>query len=107
LLLISSKGVSAISLLHFSLIMQRFQFNGILILISFPQRIATMEFIRENRYQGLIVVDSTKGDEVYEVRVLRKWKVFDLTKPSTLGSVDLVLIDIHVSYFSSISLPFI
>jgi hypothetical protein len=56
-----------------------------------------MEFIPENRYESLIAVDSTKGNGVYEVRVLRKWKVVDPSRPSTLGSVDLVLIDIHVS----------
>jgi hypothetical protein len=66
-----------------------------------------MEFIPENRYQDLIVVDSTKGDEVYEVRVLRKWKVVDPSRSNTLASVDLVFIDIHVSYFLWISLPFI
>ncbi|WJX88956.1 hypothetical protein P8452_70992 [Trifolium repens] len=54
-----------------------------------------MEFIPENRYQDLIVVDSTKGDEVYEVRVLRKWKVVDPSRSNTLASVDLVFIDIH------------
>jgi uncharacterized membrane protein YgcG len=43
-----------------------------------------MEFIPENRYQDLIVVDSTKGDEVYEVRVLRKWKVVDPSRSTLL-----------------------
>jgi hypothetical protein len=63
--------VSVISLLYFSLIMQWIHFISILLFISFPQRIATMDFILDNRYQDLIAVDSTKGDAVYEVRVLR------------------------------------
>jgi hypothetical protein len=59
-----------------------------------------MDFFVDNRYQDLISVDSTKGNAIYELRVLRKWKVVDLNKPSTIGCVDLVLIDIHVSFFS-------
>ncbi|KAK2436119.1 replication factor A protein [Trifolium repens] len=54
-----------------------------------------MDFIVENRYQDLITVDSTKGEAIYELRVLRKWKCVDLSKPSFVGCVDLVLIDIH------------
>jgi hypothetical protein len=61
------------------------------------------EFVPDNRYESLIAVDSTKGNGVYQVRVLRKWKVVDSSKPSTLGYVDLVLIDILVSWFLSIS----
>ncbi|KAK2409555.1 hypothetical protein QL285_044971 [Trifolium repens] len=76
--------------------MQRIQLISILLFISFPQRVATMEFIPENRYQDLIVVESTKGDGVYEVRVLRKWKVVDPSRSNTLASVDLVFIDIHI-----------
>ncbi|KAK2455837.1 replication factor A protein [Trifolium repens] len=54
-----------------------------------------MDFVVVNRYQDLISVDSTKGNAIYELRVLRKWKVVDLSKPNTIGCVDLVLIDIH------------
>ncbi|KAK2416230.1 hypothetical protein P8452_61195 [Trifolium repens] len=54
-----------------------------------------MDFIVENRYQDLITVDSTKGEAIYELRVLRKWKCVDLSKPSFVGCVDLVLINIH------------
>jgi hypothetical protein len=46
-----------------------------------------MDFIVENRYQDLITVDSTKGEAIYELRVLRKWKCVDLSKPSFLGCV--------------------
>jgi hypothetical protein len=64
------------------------------------------EFVPDNRYEKLIDVDSTKGNGVYQVRVLRKWKVIDSSVPSALGSTDLVFIDVHVSYFLSISSTF-
>ncbi|WJX38285.1 hypothetical protein P8452_25964 [Trifolium repens] len=53
------------------------------------------EFVPDNRYEKLIDVDSTKGNGVYQVRVLRKWKVIDSSVPSALGSTDLVFIDVH------------
>ncbi|WJX89057.1 hypothetical protein P8452_71081 [Trifolium repens] len=46
-----------------------------------------------NGVQAIISVSADSANGVYEVRVLRKWKVPDQSAPGTITSVDMVLID--------------
>jgi hypothetical protein len=50
-----------------------------------------------NGVQAIISVNADSANGVYEVRVLRKWKVPDQSAPETITSVDMVLIDRNVS----------
>jgi hypothetical protein len=45
----------------------------------------------------IIAVNPENSKGVYEVRVLRKWRVPDVLDSSKLLSVEMVLIDKHVS----------
>ncbi|MCH79384.1 replication factor A protein [Trifolium medium] len=54
-----------------------------------------MSTLREVEFDDIMAVNPTKTDGIYEVRVLRKWKVPDLSSADGSGSVDLVLIDGH------------
>jgi hypothetical protein len=47
--------------------------------------------------QAIISVNAHNNSGVYEVRVLRKWKVPDCSAPGTITSVDMILIDRNVS----------
>jgi hypothetical protein len=51
----------------------------------------------KNGVQAIISVNADSTNGVYEVRVLRKWKVPDFSTPETITSVDMVLIDRNVS----------
>jgi hypothetical protein len=56
-----------------------------------------MEAGRINGVQAIISVNADSTDGVYEVRVLRKWRVPDCSTPGNISSVDMVLIDRNVS----------
>jgi hypothetical protein len=49
--------------------------------------------------QDLISVNHARNNGVYEVRVLKKWRVPDYSNPGTFSSVDMVLIDKNVGVF--------
>jgi hypothetical protein len=51
----------------------------------------------KNGVQAIISVNADGANGVYEVRVLRKWKVPDQSAPTAIASVDMVLIDRNVS----------
>jgi hypothetical protein len=50
-----------------------------------------------NDVQAIITVNASSTKGVYEVRVLRKWRVTDSSATQTIASVDMVLIDRSVS----------
>jgi hypothetical protein len=51
----------------------------------------------KNGVQAIISMNAQNTNGVYEVRVLRKWRVPDCSAPGTITSVDMVMIDRNVS----------
>jgi hypothetical protein len=56
-----------------------------------------MDLLGKMSFDDILYVDSQKEHGVYEVRVLRMWKVADLSSSGNFSAVEMVLIDKNVS----------
>jgi hypothetical protein len=72
-------------------------FSTFKLLFVFP-KIAAMSTEQGNQtFTDIITVNHNMKEGDFEVRVIRKWKTPDYSKPGTWGGVQMVIMDKHVS----------